>query len=785
MNKIVNEWLKGISTYLAMRSTARRFVRPVMDIISMEYSVLCLSKSLSGNSSKLHYNDRYFQVQGTLCFTATKSNTSEDRVPGQNLISPSELPEASSTDTNVLEASNLLRQCKTWDRHIEAELHQLGFPFTSDFIRQLLNILQEDPNMAFRLFVWTEKQHGVMHSSQLYLTMVEILIESGHFEEVLLKMLQEPEVFDTALVLLIKCHAFLKSQLKASDQFKRIKTMGLKPSQAAYDTLFAVLVQGNFLAEAKEFLTEMVDNGLNPDVFTLNLFLIALCNGLKGQEAAEILEKVEISGYVPSSACCVSLVRELCKAMNDDRAYSILSGILKRNSSTTRALNICLDAFCKAGKLEQAQMLIADSIGWGYVPNIVTFNSLIAGFCRSDRVEEAYLILERMREAGCVPDVISYNTLISGYNRKCMLSHSLNVFEEMLHNGISPDVWSYNSMIHGFFKSGKSEEANKLLQDMVARNFLPCAATYNTILNGLCKVGKAPDALKLFRKLKGLGFCPQIITYNTLIDGLCKSGRLVDARRILKEIGELGYVPNAVTYTTVMNCCFRSGKLEQGFKLFSEMKNKGYACDAFTYCTVISGLCKVGKFGEARACMEQMLSRGIVLDLVTYNTMINTFCKVGELDRAFQLLYEMETRGWISDVYTNTILIDGLCKTGDVDAAYRHFNIMGRKGSVPNLVTYNALIDGFCKAGKVDIAINLFKKMRRKDTITYTSMLHGLCKAGRVLSAYNLLLSCLKNRITVYGSAHRAVLVCLYNSGFKSEARKLKSVIEMTKVLQD
>lgn len=761
-----------------MRSVAWT-LRPTISIKSIVHSARTLQDYLRGN---LDSESHCFQILATLCCTLSKNNMSKDRVPKQTPNPASENP----FFQKVRSASDLLRKCQRWDHETEAELHKLGFPLTYEFIRLVLINLHEDVNMALKFFIWTEQWHGQMHSPRLCLTMVEILVKANNFEDLLWEMLENSNLFNTAVMLLVECYVFMRCPVKAFEELKQIKNSGFnRPSQNAYNVLFTSLVREGFLSEAKEIYTEMLVDGMKPSVFALDSLLIALCDHRKAEDAAIMLEDMEIQGFFPSSTCCAVLISELCRGMQGDRAYRIVSGILKRKSRKTRSLNICVYAFCKAGQLEKAEMLIEESLNWGYVLDTVTYNSLIAGFCWTGRVEESRLILDRIMEAGCVPDVISYNTVIVGYSKKGMLSHSLNVFDEMMRNGISPDVCSYNSVIHGFSKVGKLEEANKFLQDMMAKNLVPCATTYNIILNGLCKSGKASDALKLFRKLKGLHFSPKIETYNILIDGLCKAGKLDDSHRILKEAGELGYVPTLITYTTVMTCCFRSGKLEQGLQVFSEMKSKGYGCDAFTYCTVISGLSKLGKFQEACACIGHMLIRGIVFDLVIYNSILNTFCKAGQLERAFHLLYDMESRGWIGDVYTNTILIAGLCKAGDMDTAYRHFTAMIRKGCVPNLVTYNALVAGFCKVGKVDIAIDLFKMMEEKDRITYTSLLHGLCKAGRVLNAYNLLLSCLKSHISVCDSAIGAVHAALCNSLNYREVRQLESIIQMTKILQE
>lgn len=232
-----------------------------------------------------------------------------------------------------------------------------------------------------------------------------------------------------------------------------------------------------------------------------------------------------------------------------------------------------------------------------------------------------------------------------------------------------------------------------------------------------------------------------------------------------------------------MKRCFRSRQFELGLEILSEMKSEGHMYDGFAYCTAISALVKMGKIKEANDCMEQMIGNGIVLDLVSYNTLINLYCKEGKLEAAFKLLDEIEKGGLECDRYTHTIIIDGLCKAGNIEGAQQHLSYMNTMGFDSNLVALNCMIDGLCKAGQIDCAMKLFESMEIKDSFTYTSLVHNLCRARRFRSASKLLLSCLKNGMKILKSTQRAVLDGLRNSGYTSEARKLKSKIWSIRLL--
>nr|XP_048328753.1 putative pentatricopeptide repeat-containing protein At4g17915 isoform X2 [Ziziphus jujuba var. spinosa] len=407
---------------------------------------------------------------------------------------------------------------------------------------------------------------------------------------------------------------------------------------------------------------------------------------------------------------------------------------------STRLLNICVASLCKAKQLVKAEAVIVDGVRLGILPDVVTYNTLIDAYCRFVGLDAAYSILYRMKEAGISPDVITYNSLMAGATRKRLLKQSLDLFDYMLRE-----------------------------------------ATFNIMINGLCKNGYVDNAFGLFRNVCH-AFVPRLMTYNILIDGLCKAGRLRTARGIIKELQESGPEPNAITYNIMLKFYFRSKQYDQGLQLMSEIRSNGFTFDGFAYCTVMSALIKTGRIKEANACAEQMMNNGIELDLVSYNTLMYLYCKECNFGAAFKLLDEIQKGGLECDQYTHTILISGLCKAGHIVEAQQHFNKMNSLG-FSNLAALNCLIDGLCKHGRIDQAMELFEAMEIKDSITYTSLVHNLCKARRFLCASKLMLTCFRGGMRVLRCTQRAVLDGLRNSGFRNEARKLQSKIQLARML--
>lgn len=48
-------------------------------------------------------------------------------------------------------------------------------------------------------------------------------------------------------------------------------------------------------------------------------------------------------------------------------------------------------------------------------PRIRTYNTLIKAWCDGKKLDEAWNVVEKMRASGFLPDIVTYNTIIGGY----------------------------------------------------------------------------------------------------------------------------------------------------------------------------------------------------------------------------------------------------------------------------------------------------------------------------------------------------------------------------------
>ncbi|KAF2612216.1 hypothetical protein F2Q70_00006995 [Brassica cretica] len=111
------------------------------------------------------------------------------------------------------------------------------------------------------------------------------------------------------------------------------------------------------------------------------------------------------------------------------------------------------------------------------------------GYCWSGNASDGESFLDKMVSEGFVPDFITYNTLIYGYDREENMSRAFGLvkkMEEEKQGGglLVPDVFTYNSILHGFCRQNQMKETEAVLRKMIERGVNPDKSTYTARING-------------------------------------------------------------------------------------------------------------------------------------------------------------------------------------------------------------------------------------------------------------------------------------------------------------
>lgn len=94
-------------------------------------------------------------------------------------------------------------------------------------------------------------------------------------------------------------------------------------------------------------------------------------------------------------------------------------------------MQYCLDALCKEGDSDSAEVLLHHMFRESYLPNVVNFNAVIDGLCKKGSMDKVEKLLSIMLVNGLTPNLITYNCVISGYSELGCWKEAVRVFKEL------------------------------------------------------------------------------------------------------------------------------------------------------------------------------------------------------------------------------------------------------------------------------------------------------------------------------------------------------------------
>ncbi|KMT11850.1 hypothetical protein BVRB_5g105460 [Beta vulgaris subsp. vulgaris] len=235
--------------------------------------------------------------------------------------------------------------------------------------------------------------------------------------------------------------------------------------------LMKCLCEEGLVNEAVHAFYRMKQFHCKPDVYAYNTIIFGLCRVGFFKKAKHFLQQMELPGF---------------RCPPDTYTYTILISSYCKHAMSTG----CRKAIRR--RVWEANHLFRLMLFKGFVPDVVTYNSLIDGCCKTNRIERALELLEDMNKRGCLPNRVTYDSIIRFYSVANEVDKGIEMLRRMQEMGHgTPTTSSYTPIVHGLCEVGRVTEAWNFLVEMVDRGFIPREYTYKLVLDTLHCNGKA------------------------------------------------------------------------------------------------------------------------------------------------------------------------------------------------------------------------------------------------------------------------------------------------------
>ncbi|KAL6005990.1 hypothetical protein ACLOJK_040035 [Asimina triloba] len=401
-------------------------------------------------------------------------------------------------------------------------------------VSQILLRVRNNPHLALRFFVWSQKKSIFTPDVVSYSTMIHVLARSRLKTRAL-------DLVETA-----------------------IRTW---ESDGADASIFKTLARTYRACDSAPFVFDLLIRGY------LNL--------KKVDRAVEIVRMLRSSGIYPMTGTCNSIIQAVAKLRGPCEGFlmyqdmfnsEIKGGVRVRVSPNLQTFNSLVLMFYRDQDLEQIEGVLKEMVKFGCNPNVFTYSILMAAFCDGGRINEAIRLWDEMCIKEIKPDIMAYNTMISGFCSIGQIDRAENLFQEMLLAGINATCTTYECLIKGYCKVGDVDSAIVLYRDMCRMGFWPEASTVDEVIGEMCRTNRVSEGLEFLRDVtRKAEFHPNRVSYEHLVKGFCEKGRMEDAFKLQVEMVGKGYGPDAEIYGSFIQGYSKQGDLERARCLGDEM----------------------------------------------------------------------------------------------------------------------------------------------------------------------------------------------------------------------
>ncbi|CAI0382305.1 unnamed protein product [Linum tenue] len=233
-----------------------------------------------------------------------------------------------------------------------------------------------------------------------------------------------------------------------------------------------------------------------------------------------------------------------------------------------RIANVLINMYGKSGYLDGASGLF-EAIP---IPNLVSWNSIIAVHVQTGKPEEGIGYFIRSRRAGIKPDQGTLITTLEACEElgSAKLAEAIHGF--LFITGLDSNLTLATGLLSLYSKLGSLVASQKVFGHI--RN--PDSIAWTAMLASYGVHGKGKEAVKTFKLMVKEGVAPDHVTFTHLLNacshaGLLKEGRAGLLSDAYKLIISMPMKPNSGVWGALMGACKKHNNIELGKEAFDNM----------------------------------------------------------------------------------------------------------------------------------------------------------------------------------------------------------------------
>lgn len=289
----------------------------------------------------------------------------------------------------------------------------------------------------------------------------------------------------------LSLYSELRSLLRRSQRSMQDATRASKHRPCDF---YSGLVHLVIRAGKQHLLNMVIDDMIHQNVPRSVAFYESAMKQLATQkqfrQALSIYDRLVQDGLETSTITYSCLVRFAAQVGELSRAKEFFEKLASITTPSIRAYMTVLSVHNKRQDWSSAAATIHDMKSRGVAVDSLALNVALSTGVAADKVTEVQALLSQAEEmTPFVPDVVSYNTVVKAYSQRGNYVEACKVVDRMRKNGVKPNAITFNTVMDAAVRGGKPEEAWRKLQEMQDAGYKPDKFSCSIIVKALTKSG--------------------------------------------------------------------------------------------------------------------------------------------------------------------------------------------------------------------------------------------------------------------------------------------------------
>ncbi|OIT22995.1 PREDICTED: pentatricopeptide repeat-containing protein At2g06000 [Nicotiana attenuata] len=239
---------------------------------------------------------------------------------------------------------------------------------------------------------------------------------------------------------------------------------GYSPDVVTYTSVISGYCKLGRMDDAVNLMDEMITYGIFPNMVTFNILINGFGKIGDMFSAQNMYQRMCAFGCPLDVVTFTSLIDGYCRTGELDQGLRLWDEMNTRNLwPNLYTFSVLIGALSRENRLNEArellrQLILRDDI----VPQPFVYNPVLDGFCKAGNLDEANVIAAEMESKGCCHDKFTFTILILGHCMKGRMLEAMAIYDKMMSLGCVPDDITVSCLTSCLLKAGMAKEAYKI-----------------------------------------------------------------------------------------------------------------------------------------------------------------------------------------------------------------------------------------------------------------------------------------------------------------------------------